>query len=155
MSTNKKADIEQALTLMLEEGAKINPNAVAKRAGTTPANLRHFPELHSKIKLLKEQQQRHKGEVNKDAVIIKQKERIKQLEAKVEMLTAKLEVGSDPEAMQTMMACMVEVYRAYDDVCANANDLVNLLEHTNSGQMVDINTGEILKSSRQQGIRRD
>lgn len=56
MSQSTREKLYAALDRMIQEGVKINPNAVAKRAGTTTANLRHYPELHARIKILKDQQ---------------------------------------------------------------------------------------------------
>ncbi|ANQ24711.1 transposase [Vibrio natriegens] len=145
MSQSTEDKLEAALDEMLQEGAKINPNAVALRAGFTTANLRHYPELHGKIKLLKEKQKQKKIETDKDELILEQEAEITRLKAKVEQLTAKLEAGSDSEAMAAMLAQMGEIYRAYDDVCGNAHDLANLLAHTQGHFECDPNTGEILK----------
>ncbi|MEZ8820329.1 MULTISPECIES: transposase [unclassified Vibrio] len=145
MSQSTREKLYAALDRMIQEGVKINPNAVAKRAGTTTANLRHYPELHARIKILKDQQKQQRIETDKDKLIRKQAEKIKRLEAKVELLSAKLETGSDSEAMATMVAQMVEIYRAYDDVCGNAHDLANLLAHTQKHFECGPNTGEILK----------
>lgn len=147
MSQSTKQKLYAALEKMLQEGVKINPNAVAKRAGTTTANLRHYPELHAKIKILKDQQKKQKIDTDKDDLIRKQTEKIKRLEAKVELLSAKLEAGSDSESMAIMAAQMVEIYRAYDDVCGNAHDLANMLAHTKGYPAYEPNTGEILKGS--------
>lgn len=145
MSQSTREKLYSSLEKMLQEGVKINPNAVAKRAGFTTANLRHYPELHSRIKLLKEKQKQQKIETDKDELIFKQQAEIKRLKAKVERLTAKLEVGNDSEAMAAMLAQMGEIYRAYDDVCGNFHDLANLLAHTQGHFECDPNTGEILK----------
>lgn len=147
MSQSTREKLYAALEEMLQRGEKINPNAVAKRAGTTTANLRHYPDLHARIKILKDQQKQHKIETDKDVLIRKQAEKIERLEAKVEQLSAKLEAGSDSEAIAAMVAQMVEMYRAYDDVCGNAHDLANLLAHTQGHYECDPNTGEILKGS--------
>lgn len=109
--------------------------------------MRHYPELHAKIKILKDQQKQQKIETDKDQRIRKQAEKIKRLEAKVEQLSAKLEVSSDSAAMAAMVAQLVEIYRAYDDVCGNAHDLANLLAHTQGHYECSPNTGEILKGS--------
>ncbi|MCC2525754.1 transposase [Vibrio coralliilyticus] len=145
MSQSTQAKLNETLEIMRREGAKINPNAVAKRAGITTANLRHYPELHTKIKLLKEKQRQQSIEADKNELIRKQAEKIKRLETSIEELTAKLEAGSDCQAMAKMVAHMVEIYRAYDDVCGNAHDLVNLLAHQQGNISCDPNTGEILK----------
>lgn len=145
MNQSTETKLNTALELMLQEGAKVNPNAVAKRAGTTTANLRHYPELHSRIKLLKDRQKQQKIEADKDELIHKQTEKIKRLEAKVVQLSAELEAGSDYEAMTSMVAQMGEIYRAYDDVCGNAHDLAILLARTEVYIDCDPNTGEILK----------
>ncbi|MCQ9091839.1 transposase [Vibrio parahaemolyticus] len=145
MKQSTEAKLNTALEDMLQEGVKINPNAVAKRAGITTANLRHYPDLHARIKLLKEKQKQQKIELHKDELICKQAEKIRRLEARVELLSAKLENGNDTNAMAVMVAQMLEVYRAYDDVCGNAHDLANLLAHTEDYPECLPNTGEILK----------
>ncbi len=145
MSYSTEAKLITVLEEMLQEGVKINPNAVAIRAGITTANLRHYPELHARIKLLKERQKQQNIESDKDELIRKQAEKIKRLEAKVELLSAKLEAGSDSEAMAAMVAQMGEIYRAYDDVCGNAHDLANLLAHTQGYLEFTPNTSEILR----------
>ncbi|EAS44209.1 transposase [Photobacterium profundum] len=147
MRQSTEAKLNTALEIMLQEGAKINPNAVAKRAGTTTANLRHYPELNARIKLLKDRQKQQNIEADKDALIRNQAEKIKRLETKIEKLSAELEAGSDSDAMATMVAQMGEIYRAYDDTCSNAHDLANLLAHTEGYLKCDPNTGKVLKGS--------
>ncbi|KAB0287057.1 transposase [Vibrio fortis] len=144
MSESMRNKLSVALDEMLQQGMKINPNAVAKRAGTTTANLRHYPELHARIKILKERQKQQNIETDKDKLILKQAEKIQRLENKIQYLSAQLETGGNTEVMNVMVAQMVEIYRAYDDVCGNVHDLARLLQRDD---VCRLNTGEILKGT--------
>lgn len=147
MSKIIESKIISAIDSMLKSELKINPNSVAKLAGITTANLRHYPELHARIKLLKDRQKDENTKKDFEDIIKKQQKRIKYLEREVEKLNAKVQIGSDSEAIELMMVNLVEVYRAYDDICANAHDLVNLMKNKNKDKALkfDVNNGEVLR----------
>jgi len=145
MSSSKpNRDLEQQARLLLNEmidnGDKVSPYALAKRLGTSNANLyKNYPKLVGDIKIVKERQRLALKEKEDDQLIARQKSRIDTLESKLDIS----EVTSSKELSYVMMAAFMETYRAYDDLLKTNQSLKSIIEHRTS-ERIDAETGEVI-----------